>query len=232
MTGARPEATPQRRSLLSRLGLVWRALPAERRLAALAALGLFLTLFLPWYQETVIVTATNAKPVAAGFSVTGWGAFSFVEAAVLLVAVSVLVLLFQRAEGRAFHLPGGDGWAITIAGGWTCFLIIWRMLDKQGTSGHGQIAAASGIEWGMFVALGVAGLLTYAGTRIRASRRPEPRLPGDDTVFFDGHWQSTDAGRPPGAVPAPPIRSGQRGACADQLDGRRGPRRRRPIRPP
>ena len=129
--------------------------------------------------------------LTAAYSVTGWGAFSFVEAAVLLVAVSVLVLLFQRAEGRAFHLPGGDGWAITVAGGWTCFLIIWRMLDN-GTSSSGQVAVSSGIEWGIFVALGVAGLLTYAGTRIRASRRPEPGLPGDEGEFFDGEWQTID----------------------------------------
>jgi hypothetical protein len=66
-----------------------------------AALALLLTLFLPWYQESVIVSA-RARPVTATFSVTGWGAFSFVEAAVMLVAISVLVLLFYRAEGRAF----------------------------------------------------------------------------------------------------------------------------------
>ena len=37
----------------------------------------------------------------------------------LLVAVGVLVLLFVRAEGSAFHVPGGDGGVITAAGIWT-----------------------------------------------------------------------------------------------------------------
>lgn len=159
----------------SRLVRAYRVLPHERRLAVYAALGLFLALFLPWYQETVV--AVGSKPQAASTSVTGWGAFSFVEAAVLLVAAGVLTLLFQRAEGRAFHLPGGDGWVITAAGIWTCVLIVWRIFDKQSVDVRGPGTSVSGIEWGIFVALGVGLLLTYAGSRIRAAHRPEPALP-------------------------------------------------------
>jgi hypothetical protein len=157
---------------------VWRDLPQERRLAVVACGGLFLTLFLPWYQETVFANGVGTLRSASS-SLTGWGAFSFVEAAVLLVATAVLVLLFVRAEGRAFHVPGGDGGVITAAGLWTCALIVWRIFDKQGTSRHGQIAYTSGIEWGIFVALAVAALLAYAGSLIRLSHEPEPPLPGE-----------------------------------------------------
>jgi hypothetical protein len=156
----------------------WRSLPPERRLAAFASIGLFVTLFLPWYQETVLVANGTKLPVATA-SLSGWAAFSFVEAAVLLVAAGVLLLLFQRAEGKAFHVPGGDGGVITAAGVWTCVLIVWRIFDKQSTSIHGPGASISGIEWGIFVALIVAAVLTYAGTRIRSAHRPEPPLPGE-----------------------------------------------------
>ncbi|MGZ4174269.1 MAG: hypothetical protein ACXVQR_07305 [Solirubrobacteraceae bacterium] len=187
-------------SLAGRVARAWRVLPPERRLAAGAALGLFVTLFLPWYQETAVVN--GAKLQAESVSLTGWGAFSFVEAAVLLVAISVIVLLIQRAEGRAFHLPGGDGVVITAAGLWTCVLIVWRIFDKQGTSAKGQIAQSSGIEWGIFVALAVAAVLAYAGSRIRAAHVPEPPLPGE-------------AGPPePAVVHAPPMRRGSRRARA------------------
>jgi hypothetical protein len=157
---------------------VWRGLPQERRLAVLACVGLFLTLFLPWYQETVFANGVSTLR-SASTSLTGWGAFSFVEAAVLLVAAGVLLLLFVRAEGQAFHVPGGDGGVITAAGLWTCVLIVWRIFDKQGTSRHGQIAYTSGIEWGIFVALGVGALLAYAGSLIRLAHEPEPPLPGE-----------------------------------------------------
>ncbi len=162
----------------TRMIRVWRGLPHERRLAALACVGLFLTLFLPWYQETVFANGVSTLRSASS-SLTGWGAFSFVEAAVLLVSASVLLLLFVRAEGQAFHVPGGDGGVITAAGLWTCLLIIWRIFDKQGTSRHGQIAYTSGIEWGIFVALAVAALLAYAGSLIRLAHEPEPPLPGE-----------------------------------------------------
>ncbi|MBV9423655.1 MAG: hypothetical protein JOZ98_12145 [Solirubrobacterales bacterium] len=177
----------------------WRNLPHERRLAALAAIALFLTLFLPWYQETIIASGKATKLQSATASLTGWGAFSFVEGAILIVAIGVLALLFQRAEGRAFHVPGGDGGVILAAGAWTCVLVVWRMFDKQGTTGHGQYATTYGIEWGIFVALAVAAFLAYTGSRIRAARRPEPPLPGE----ADGPRGSRPAGSPPRDDPPP-----------------------------
>ena len=164
----------------TRLVRAWRALPHESRLAAFASVALFLTLFLPWYQVTLIAQEKSAKLQSASAAITGWGAFSFVEAAVLLVAASVLTLLFQRAEGRAFHLPGGDGGVITAAGVWTCVLIVWRIFDKQGATTNGPFAASSGVEWGIFTALAAGAFLTYSGSRIRAAHRPEPPLPGED----------------------------------------------------
>jgi hypothetical protein len=157
-----------------RLTRAWRTLAPERRLAAGAALGLFVTLFLPWYQETVVAVGRSASA-----TVTGWQAFSFAEAAVLLVAAGVLTLLFARAEGRAFHVPGGDGWAITAAGFWTGALIVWRIFDKQTVRVRGPGTELSGVEWGIFVALAIAALLAYAGSRVRAAHAAEPPLPGE-----------------------------------------------------
>jgi hypothetical protein len=163
-----------------RVTRAWQALPHESRLAAFASAGLFVTLFLPWYQVTLIAPAKSATLQSVSATITGWGAFSFVEAAVLLVAAAVVVLLFQRAEGRAFHLPGGDGGVITAAGLWTCLLIVWRIFDKQGATTKGPSATTSGIEWGIFIALAAAAFLAYSGSRIRAAHRPEPPLPGSD----------------------------------------------------
>jgi hypothetical protein len=207
-----------------RVARAWRTLPHERRLAALAAIGLFLALFLPWYQETVIATATGTKLQSASATLTGWGAFSFVEAAVLLVALGVLTLLFQRVEGHAFHVPGGDGGIITAAGVWTCVLVIWRIFDKQGTSSHGQFATTSGIEWGIFVALLVAGFLAYTGSRISAAHVAEPPLPGEN-----------DPPEPSPPVPPPRRRARPPRPVADEPSEPSPPtpvaRRERPPRP-
>ena len=193
-----------------RLRHAWRALPSDRRLAAAAALGLFATLFLPWYQETGLAKA-GSKVQTTTASLTGWAAFSWVEAAVLLVALCVLALLFLRAEGRAFHLPGGDGAIVTIAGGWTCLLVIWRIFDKQGVTSRGQFATTAGIEWGIFVTLGIAGMLAYAGSRIRAAHEPEPPLPGDDPTAADAEpWSEHEASAPGAGAPTRRLRRRER----------------------
>jgi len=167
---ARAEPAP-----MNRLARAWRALAAERRAAALLSAGLFASMFLHWYSKTdTLVVHGTAK--ATETSLSAFQAFSFVEAAVLLVSAGVLTMLFARAEGRHFQVPGGDGLIVMIAGGWAALLIFYRMLDKPGLHGNARVTATVGVEWGIFVALLLALGLLAAGRRIRAHERPEPPL--------------------------------------------------------
>ena len=162
----------------------WRALRPEQRLAAIAALSLWFTMFLPWYSESGLAVS-KAGVRTGGITLTAWGAFSWVEAAALLVSLGVLALLFARGEKRAFHLPGGDGSVIALAGGWTALLVIYRMFDKQSTktvSGAGAIN--NGIEWGIFFALLAAIWLSWTGVAMRRAHRAEPALGDDPTVHL------------------------------------------------
>ena len=151
---------------MTRLTYAWRALGREQRLAALAAFGLFLSMFLPWYSKTFVERGT-AKAVQT--SLNAFQDFSFVEAAVLLVSAAILALLFARAERRSFQLPGGDGLIVMVAGGWTALLIFYRLLDKPGLHGAQGITTTVGVQWGIFIALLVALGLLYTGTGMRAA---------------------------------------------------------------
>jgi len=206
--------------LAIRLGRAWQALTRERRRAAGAAVGLFLTLFLPWYQDTLAAGHPGRHHALSAtsqtVSVSGWGAFSFVEAAALIVALAVLVVLFREAEGRTTHLPGGDATAITGAGALICVLIVWRIFDHSGTATRGLYVLSTGVDWGIFVALLVAGGLTYAGTRIRvAARHTDPARRGEAGAAFDGRWRepskaersATDRAPAPQPGPKPAPRS-------------------------
>lgn len=174
-------------TLVRRLRDAWRALPAEHRLCGLAALLLLGTMILPWYSTSRGVPVPGRGAQLVQDNQTALQAFSFVEAAVLLVAAGVLALLFARGERRAFHLPGGDGTAIAGAGVWAALLIVWRLFDKP-ELGRG---VSVGLAWGIFVALAAAAFLAVAGNRLRAARRPEPPLeraappaPADEPVEF------------------------------------------------
>jgi hypothetical protein len=150
------------------------------------------TMLLPWYQQNAVVNAPRTAPLQSR-NLNAFQVFTFVEAAVLLVAVSVGYLLYARAEGRDFRLPGSDGAVVMAAGLWTMALLVFRLFDKPGISSHG-IAANVGVQWGIFFALAAAALMVYAGSRMRAERRPEPPI------------QRVRSRRPP---PPPPARDGR-----------------------
>jgi hypothetical protein len=158
----------------------WRNLESERRPAVLAAFGLFVSMLLPWYSksDTVVVErsskAGHAAAVASQTSLNAFQAFSFVEAAVLLTSGGVLFLLFKRAEGARFRMPGGDGTIVMAAGAWAALLVFYRLLDKPGLKGNQQVTATVGVEWGIFLALLIAISLAYTGQRMRLAAAPEP----------------------------------------------------------
>jgi hypothetical protein len=192
----------------------WGVLDAERRIAALSACGLFVSMFLPWYQQNAVVNAPRAAPLQSR-NLDAFQVFSFVEAAVLLVALSLLYMLYNRAQGREFHLPGGDGTVVLAAGGWTALLLIFRLFDKPGISSHG-IAGNVGVQWGIFFALAAAGMVVYSGSRMRAQRHPEPPLKRRRSPTVDAEYDTEitevrhgtasvserQETRPPAAAPA------------------------------
>lgn len=144
-------------------------LDPEQRIAGLAAAALLVTLFLPWYQKSVAVGGRLVEG-----NETAFGVFTFVEAAILLVALGVFVLLWSRSQGKPFHLPGGDGTVIFGAGLWAALLLLWRVFDRPDVAGAG---ATVGITWGFFFAFLAAAGLAVAGWRIRVAGRPEPPNP-------------------------------------------------------
>jgi len=159
--------------VLGRIGRDWRALSSEQRLAAVAAILLLLSMLLPWYEETGNAIV-GGKLERIDDAKSAFGVYSFVEAAIFVVVVGTIALLWARAERKAFHLPGGDGTVIMGAGLWVMFLIFYRQLDKPNGRKEGLIQTSVGVQWGIFIAFLLGALLAYAGYRIRAAHVPEP----------------------------------------------------------
>jgi hypothetical protein len=132
----------------------WRYLDGEQRVAAVAAVLLIISTF--------------------------GSAFSFVEAAIVLVGLAVLLLLKKRADGRSFHLPFGDGAVILAAGVWSALLIVIRLFDRP--LGQNLLAVVC------------ATLLALAGLRMRL-RRPADDLP-------EGRGRDRSGGEPEFEFPA------------------------------
>ena len=153
---------------MTRLSRTWQALTLEQRIAAGGSVALLVTMLLPWYQQNAVVTTERAAPLQSR-NLNAFQVFSFIEAAVLLVALAVGYLLYARANGRDFRLPGSDGTMVFLAGIWAAGLLVLRLFDKPGISGRG-VAGNVGVQWGIFFALAAAGALVYAGSRMRAAQ--------------------------------------------------------------
>lgn len=152
-------------------------LAPQYRRAGLVAVLLFATMFLPWYTRNS-VGGTPEKPIANDTTLQAFESFSFVEAAILLVAIAVLGLLFVRGQKRPFHLPGGDGTIIAAAGVWVCVLVLYRLIDnKEGNANNVFLTVDYGVTWGIFVTFLVGLLLVHAGLRLRAAHLVEPPNP-------------------------------------------------------
>lgn len=137
-----------------------------------AAVVLVLTMLLPWYQQNGVVHGVVVSRDLNAFAV-----FSLIEGLVLLIALGVLALLFAVAERHTLPLPGIDGSLVLGGGSFAALLLVIRLFDKPGVSGKGG-AVDVGVQWGIFFALAAAGLLVYAGVRMRASEREPPPLSG------------------------------------------------------
>jgi hypothetical protein len=85
----------------ARLQHALRALDPDQRLAGGAAIALLVTLFLPWYDATVVERGVATSP---GFN--AFGVFSFVEAAVMLVAAGCSSCCSRAASAAASISPG------------------------------------------------------------------------------------------------------------------------------
>lgn len=206
---------------MTRLAHDWRVMTPEQRLAVAASLGLLVTMLFPWYGLQSLNRRTGT---INSHNISAFGDVSFVEAAVFLVAVSVVGMVFARAEGREFHLPGGDGTIVMAAGGWAGLLIFYRVFDRP--AGHGYPV---GIEWGFFLAFVAAGAVGFAGWRMRASERPEPPIARHRRTHLGSQ---PDRGRPPERdSPREAATSPERGSGSEEQETAIVPTRARPGRP-
>jgi hypothetical protein len=133
-----------------------RVLNSDQRLAALGAIGLVASMFLPWWRN----------PFPPELSYWAVNRFTFIELALVLVAGSVLVMLYGRAHGHGFHLPLSDGTLLAAAGAWSCVLVLVRIADPPSRGGVDYT-----LRWGFVVSLLSGAVLAYGGVRARRRHR-------------------------------------------------------------
>jgi hypothetical protein len=134
----------------------YRGLGTSERIAALGALACMLSLFLPWYK----------LPFESNLVTTGWGAFGWATAALLLTLTAALALLLRVGAGRPPPLLFREGTLLAAAGVWSALIVAYLMLDRPNFRLTG-FERDYALAYGSFVALGAAAVLALAGLRVR-----------------------------------------------------------------
>ena len=170
--------------MIERLRGALAKLASEQRRVELAAALVLVSMLLPWYSKTYAGVDGKGKVATATEAKLAIFVPSFVEASIFLVAIAILVLMFFRGEGNAFHLPFGDGLVVTAAGAWVGFLVFYRFIDQPSGGKTNNLVDSYDLSWGIF--FGAAG-------------RGVPDLRGNAAAAGAG-GRAAAAGRGPGCA--------------------------------
>jgi hypothetical protein len=140
---------------------------AGELLVAVSALGLFVALFLPWYDPVVRARAADGSISPGDVSPSGWEAFELADV-VLAVMAALALAAFLAARALLSRLPyliaGLAGWfAVVVA-----LYSYWRPDHLDGLA---VFAGPPG--GGFFLALFSAGAITGGALVALLAQRPE-----------------------------------------------------------
>jgi hypothetical protein len=144
-----------------------RGLGPNERIAVIGCAVMVGSLLLPWYES----------PISNDLVLTGIGAFSWPEGALVLIAAATTFLALQGGGGYIPPRPLRE-WALFVAAGaWAALIILYRIVDPPQFTLEGHDEAYN-LHYAIVVALAGAGLIIAAGLRMRPRERAKrPQAP-------------------------------------------------------
>lgn len=128
------------------------------KIAGIAGILLFISMFFAWFGfDTGLDQLQRQLGVNVGstsISFNAWESFDFIDTILLVTVIAAVAAAAMRASDAAIDLPLNTG--VAVLGGLSTVLILYRIIDPPGSADR---------EWGVFLGLILAGILTYGAYR-------------------------------------------------------------------
>ena len=183
------------------------------KIAGVAAVLLFIDMFLSWYSANISgALSAAASRFGVDTSATAWQAFSTTDILLLITIIVALAMVGTRVMARSVNLPVSLPLVVATLGALMTLLVLWRIINQPGPNDF------INVEYGAYIGLILIAALTYgaveAGGGVDTMRAEADSLQARATAGGAGATTAPPAGAtsvaeppgpPPPAVPPTPV---------------------------
>jgi hypothetical protein len=167
------------------------------KIAGVSAVLLFIFMFFTWFGVEVSGGGFSGSVPGAGGS--AWDALDFIPIVLVIAIVVALINAFLRLSDSVYEPPVSMNVAVTVLGGLSTLLILFRIIDPPGFGSFGGVSVDATLELGIFLGLIAAAGIAYGG--YRAMQEEGSSFSGTADKLSGG---GTAPPPPPAATPPPP----------------------------
>jgi hypothetical protein len=170
-------------------------LNAGEKIAGVSAVLLFIFMFFDWFGVEV---AGSAVP-ESGFN--AWDALDFIPIVLVVTIVVALINVFLRISDSEYEPPISMNVAVTVLGGISVLLILFRVISPPDFGTLGGISFDASLEFGIFLGLISAAGIAFGG--YKAMQEEGSSFSGTADKLSGGGSGSSPP-PPPSSTPPPP----------------------------
>jgi hypothetical protein len=175
-------------------------LSTGEKIAGVSAVLLFIFMFFTWFGVEVSGGGFSGSVPGAGGS--AWDALEFIPIVLVIAIVVALVNVFLRLSDSDYEPPVSMNVAVTVLGGLSTLLILFRIIDPPGFGSFGGVSVDATLELGIFLGLIAAAGITYGG--YRGMQEEGATFSGTADRLSGGGPGSNPPPPPPSSPPPPP----------------------------